>query len=106
MVIEKDLSLFGFDIAEQLGHVEEAEKYSTEVIELVSHPPDVGRQIQTRLEKEILKGKKAILDFRNGIDVELVRRRKFEAECEIESALEGLKKKKDEHLHRFSDESF
>jgi len=91
MVAEKELSCYkDFEVQEKIRHVEMAQRYGSEVAKLVSQSFDAGLRVQVTLEQYILMGRKAILQFRQGGDMDKARRLKLDAVNGIESALEEL----------------
>ena len=93
ILVEKELSCYrDFDLPEKIRHLEKAERYMSELDEHVPRDPETGLRVHIKLEQEIIKGRKALLDFRGGADMDNVRQRNSEAVKGIERALKKLRK--------------
>lgn len=74
-------------VAERLEHVKEAETYSITLAEVASRSQKIGDPIQVRLEQNIIRGNRALLESRSGADREDTRRSASEAVEGIDTAL-------------------
>ena len=91
MTVEKRLSCYkGFGTAKKMEHIREAQRYWIEVENIVSQSSDASLGAQVSLERYIIEGRKAILDFRVTKDVDKWKSSKSEAKGGIDAALEKL----------------
>lgn len=91
MVAEKELSCCrSVQVTEQIKHVESAERYSIEAAKAASELPETGVLVQVTLEQYILQGRRAMLRFREGADMDEMDGLKKDAVRGIDRALEGL----------------
>lgn len=92
MTVEKELSCFeGLDTVKKMGHINKARRYCTEVEEIVSQFCDASLAAQVSLERHIIEGKKALLDFKLIGDVDKLKRSKSEAKNGIDASLGKLR---------------
>ena len=91
MAVEKELSCYkGFDTAEKMEHINEAQRYGIEVENIVSQSSDASLGAQLSLEQYIIYGKKALLEFKVTKDVDKLKSSKAEARSGIDTSLEKL----------------
>ena len=91
MTVEKELSCCRCEMAEKMAHIDKAQEYSIEVAKIVSQSSDASLDAQLSLEQHIIKGKKALLDFRMKKDVNQLKISKSEAKGGIEASLGKLR---------------
>ena len=72
MRVEMDLSCFGGHevLPQKIQHVKNAEEYCVEVTRAVLRSRDASAQVHVTLEQYILKGRRALLEFRQGADMD------------------------------------
>ena len=91
MAVEKELGCYkGLETAEKMEHINKAQRYCIEVEKIVSQSSDASFEAQVSLERYILKGRKAVLDFRVIEDVDKLKRLKSEAKSGIDASLRKL----------------
>ena len=91
MAVEKELSCYkGFETADKIEHINKAQRYCIEVEKNVSQSSDASLGAQASLERYILKGRKAELDFRVTKDVDKLKRSQSEAVSGIDASLRKL----------------
>ena len=91
MTGEKELSCYkGLDTVKKMGHINKAQRYCTEVEEIVSQSGDASLDAQVSLERHIIEGKKALLDFKQTGDVDKLKRSKSKAKDGIDASLGKL----------------
>ena len=91
MTVKKELSCYkGFETVEKMVHINKAQRYCTEVENIVSQSYDASLDAQVSLERHIIEGKKALLDFKLVGDVDKLKRSKLEAKNGIDASLGKL----------------
>ena len=91
MTVEKELSCYGkFEMAEKREHINKAQKYVIEVEKIALQSSDASLDAQVSLERHIIEGRKAMLDFEGGKNVDKLKRLKSEAKGGIEASLRKL----------------
>ena len=93
MAVEKELSCYeGFETAEKLEHINEAQRHWIEVEIMVSQSSNASLDAQAWLEHHIIEGRKAILDFKVTKDENKLKRSMSGAKSGIEKSLGKLHK--------------
>lgn len=93
MAVEKELSCYkGIETTAKMEHIKEAQRYWIEVEIIVSQSSDASLSAQVSLERHMIEGRKAMLDFKVTNDVDKLTRSKLEARVGIDTSLEKLRK--------------
>ena len=103
MTVEKELSCYkGLETPKKMEHINKAQKYCIEVEKIVSQSSDASLDAQVSLERHIIEGRKAQLDFKVTKDVDKLNRSKSEARDGIGTSLEKLRKLDPKSYNRVS----
>ena len=91
MAVEKELSCYiRFPTSEKMTHISKARTYWIEVERIVSQSPNPSLEAQVTLERHIIQGRKAQLDFKMTKDVHKWKKLKSEAIAGIDASLGRL----------------
>lgn len=76
MRVEMDLSCFGGNevLPQKIQHVKDADEYCVEVAQAVLRSGDTSAKVHVTLEQYIIKGRRALLEFRQGADMDDTRK--------------------------------